>query len=126
MKKTLNQRLPNHMGKQTPAQSEGRTCTVIFTSYLTVVNHNLEEGVHEEDAVRQDTAAVQQHGLQQQETKPVIRPSLSIRCFDKHFPRTSPFWSQCQGKKVSDIKPSIKSRLEIHTHRFELRFVSSP
>lgn len=50
-----------------------------------MVNQNLEEGVHEEYAVRQDTAAVQQHGLQQQETKPVIGLSLSIRCFDKHL-----------------------------------------
>lgn len=81
----LNQHLPSQMAKQTAVQSEGRTCAVIFTSYLSVVNHNLEEGVHEEDAVRQDTAAVQQHRLQQQETKPIIRPSLSIRCIDKHL-----------------------------------------
>lgn len=91
-----------------------------------MVNQNLEEGVHEEDAVRQDTAAVQQHGLQQQETKPVIGLSLSIRCFDKHlswnFP---PSVRYVRGKTVSDIKPSIKSRLE-NACQFELLVVSSP
>lgn len=66
------------MGKQTAVQSEGRTCAGIFTSYLSVVNHNLEESVHEEDAVRQDTAAIQQHRLQQQETKPIIRLSVTV------------------------------------------------
>ena len=34
-------------------------------SHLSVVDDQLEEGVHEEDTVRQDAAAVQEHGLQE-------------------------------------------------------------
>lgn len=102
----LNQRLSSHRWNK--SQQESRTRAVSPPqSYLSVVNQNLEESVHEEDAVGQDTAAVQQHRLQQQETKAFTGLSLSIRCFDKHLSwKLSCFWSQRQGKNT---EPSIKA-----------------
>lgn len=36
---------------------------MLSPAYLSVVDENLEEGVHEQDPVRQDAATVQQHRL---------------------------------------------------------------
>ena len=46
-----------NLGTFTPCEAKG------LFSHLSVVDDQLEEGVHEEDAVRQDAAAVQQHRL---------------------------------------------------------------